>query len=234
MARLIAIEGIDGSGKGTQAERLVRALQATGRRVTLLSFPRYEQTSFGKRIGEFLNGRYGTLNEVSPWLVAPLFAGDRFESKPVLLAALDVSDVVVLDRYVASNIAHQAAKLDGAERDTLRRWIEHLEFDVYALPRPDCVILLDVSPERAQELIARKRARPYTRKAADLQEADPEYLERVRNIYLELARDDETWRRVDVIENQRVRTIDAIAEDVLAAVQTRLRPFSPTRSEPAG
>jgi dTMP kinase len=218
--RLVAIEGIDGSGKGTQAERLVRALQAAGRSVTLLSFPRYEQTSFGKRIGEFLNGRYGTLSDVSPYLVAPLFAGDRFESKPVLLAALDASDVVVLDRYVASNIAHQAAKLDRPERDELRRWIEHLEFELYGLPRPDRVILLDVPPERAQELIARKRARSYTRKAADLQEADREYLQRVRGVYLDLARDDETWRRVDVMEHERIRTVDAIADDVLAACET--------------
>jgi dTMP kinase len=220
MGRLIAIEGIDGSGKGTQAERLVRVLQAAGRRVTLLSFPRYEQTSFGKRVGEFLDGRYGSLSQVSPYLVAPLFAGDRFESKPVLLAALDESDIVVLDRYVASNIAHQAAKLDGPERDELRRWIEHLEFELYGLPRPDRVILLDVPPERAQELIARKRARSYTRKAADLQEADREYLQRVRGVYLDLARDDETWRRVDVMEHERIRTVDAIADDVLAACET--------------
>ena len=73
-----------------------------------------------------------------------LFAGDRFESRPKLADALAACDVVILDRYVASNIAHQTAKLAGAERDTLCRSIEHLEFALYKMPRPDRVILLNL------------------------------------------------------------------------------------------
>ena len=107
MGRLIAIEGIDGSGKGTQAQRLAQSLEAGGESVRLLSFPRYEQTAFGRRIGHFLNGRYGQLDQVDPLLVSLLYAGDRFESKGVLLDAIAGCDVVVLDRYVPSNIAHK-------------------------------------------------------------------------------------------------------------------------------
>ena len=88
MSELIAIEGIDGSGKGTQAAILVDRLRAAGRRCELLSFPRYRETKFGSKIGDFLNGRFGQLDQVSPFLVSLLFAGDRFESKRVLIRAL--------------------------------------------------------------------------------------------------------------------------------------------------
>lgn len=218
MSHLIAIEGIDGAGKGTQAARLVAALRAAGRSVALLSFPRYQETSFGRRIGEFLNGRFGTLDQVSPFLAALLYAGDRFESKPVLSAAIAENDVVVLDRYVASNIAHQCAKLAGAERDELRNWIEHVEFEVHGLPRPDLTILFDLPAPDAQGLIARKQQRAYTQKAADLQEADTGYLSRVREVYRELADGDACWQRVAVMSDGRVRGIEDIAAEVLGRV----------------
>src|SRR5436309_12852628 len=102
---LIAIEGIDGSGKGTQARRLIERLAASGRRAALLSFPRYGETLFGRAIGEFLNGRFGTLDQVHPFLASLLYAGDRFESRRLLAELLATHDVVVLDRYVASHLA---------------------------------------------------------------------------------------------------------------------------------
>ena len=157
--RLIAIEGIDGSGKGTQAARLREALAARGLKAALISFPRYQETFFGGRIGDFLNGRFGSLEEVHPFLAATLFAGDRLESRRMLLDALAANDVVVLDRYVASNIAHQAGKRDGAERQELTEWILKVEFEVNQLPKPDLAIVLDLPATRAQELIAKKIAR---------------------------------------------------------------------------
>ena len=126
MATLIAIEGIDGAGKGTQAGRLVNALRETGLRVDSLQFPRYSATTFGSAIGDFLNGRFGSLNDVHPQLAAVLYAGDRFESRELLLRMMEANDVVVLDRFVGSNLAHQSAKLDGAARTAL----------IAAAPRP--------------------------------------------------------------------------------------------------
>ena len=218
MGRLIAIEGIDGSGKGTQAQRLAQSLEARGQSVRLLSFPRYEQTSFGRRIGHFLNGRYGQLDQVDPLLVSLLYAGDRFESKGVLLDAIAGCDVVVLDRYVPSNIAHQCAKRTGDARDDLRAWIERLEYEIYGLPQPDLVVLLDLPVGAAQELIAKKQRRSYTEKAADLQEADAVYLGAVREVYLELAESEENWRRVGVMGGGGVRSVEEIAGEVLGVV----------------
>lgn len=216
--RLVAIEGIDGSGKGTQAARLREALAARGLKAALISFPRYQETFFGARIGDFLNGRFGSLEEVHPFLAATLFAGDRLESRAMLLGALAANDVVVLDRYVASNIAHQAAKRDGAERQGLTEWILKLEFEVNQLPKPDLAIVLDLPATRAQELIAKKNVRTYTDRAADLQEADGAYLENVRQVYLELARRDANWRVIAVEEQGRLRSIEEVAGEVLGLV----------------
>lgn len=222
MAPLIVIEGIDGSGKGTQAQQLTERLTATGRRVRLLSFPRYRETLFGHAIGDFLNGRFGQLNEVHPFLASVLYAADRFESKSVLADALQQSDVVVCDRYVPSNLAHQGAKLDGAERDELLRTIERIEFDVFALPRPSLVVLLDVPVEIAQRNIAAKKPRNYTDKSADLQEADAVYLQRVRDVYLQLAASDANWQRVESIRNGELLSITKIGDDILGRILPKL------------
>lgn len=216
--KLIAIEGIDGSGKGTQAILLIQRLAASGKSVTLFSFPRYAETAFGKQIGRFLNGEFGRLDQVEPLLASLLFAGDRFESKELLSAALDTHDLVVCDRYVASNIAHQAAKRTGAARRELMAWIEHLEYSIYGLPRPHLTIGLELSVPEAQRLIALKARRQYTDKAADLQEADGDYLEQVRQVYVELAKRDPAWRRISCLSSAGLRPIDEIAAEIFQAV----------------
>ncbi|MBI3864791.1 MAG: thymidylate kinase [Planctomycetia bacterium] len=215
---LIDIEGIDGSGKGTQARRLCDRFIASGVSAALISFPRYDATLFGRAVGEYLNGRFGLLDEVHPFLVSLLFAGDRFESKPILLEAMATHKVVVLDRYVPSNVAHQASKLDGAARAALVRQIIEIEFTVYGLPRPDVALLLDLPVSAAQQLISKKSARQYTDKAADIQEADAGYLERVRAVYLELATTDANWKTISCCDGDRLRTVDEIGELIWQAV----------------
>jgi dTMP kinase len=221
VGRLIAIEGIDGSGKGTQAKRLCERLQATGLRTALLSFPRYDATFFGRKVGEYLNGAYGPLGDVHPFFAALLFAGDRFESRSVLTETLAGNDVVVLDRYVASNVAHQAARLQGAEQERLIEAIEHLEFQLYRMPRPDLVVL-DLSVACAQRLIATKPTRSYTERSADIQEADAEYLARVRELYLELAQREANWCVVCCERQGSVREVDEIGAEITAALEERL------------
>lgn len=239
---LIAIEGIDGSGKGTQAKRLYDGLVADGISCCLLSFPRYEATLFGRAIGDFLNGRFGTLEQVDPHLAALLYAGDRFESRDTLQTAIAEHDVVVLDRYVASNIAHQGAKCTGDQRQQLVEWISQIEYDIYQLPRADLTVLLDLPVSMAVELIARKSARTYTDQAADLQEADAEYLSAVRDLYQTLAATEPHWQQVAICDNNggdnnsgtirppkndslqidSLRTIDAISAEIRRVIDQKL------------
>jgi len=221
---LIEIEGIDGSGKGTQARRLEERARQAGYRVQLFSFPRYEQTAFGKVVGDFLDGRFGRLDEVDPYVAALFFAGDRLESRTLLQTALQRNDVVLCDRYVFSNVAHQAAKVDQPDgRRRLAEWVERLEFGLFELPRPDLVVLLDVPVETAQELVTAKGQRSYTDRKADLHEADREYLQRVRELYLELAAERREWKRVDCVEGGRLLDVEAVHERVWRVVQTVLR-----------
>lgn len=224
MSTLIAIEGIDGSGKGTQAARLQEQLTRLGWRTGLLQFPRYAATVFGAAIGDFLNGRFGELHQVHPQLAAVLYAGDRFESKPTLRQLMDTHDVVVLDRYVGSNLAHQAAKLEGAERLQLMDWIERVEFGVFALPRPDRTILIDMSSTWSRELVSRKAARDYTTRTADLQEADSPYLEKVRQCYLQLAESRADWSIVHgLTADGQLRSIADVSEQILQLALTAHR-----------
>jgi dTMP kinase len=218
VAELWALEGIDGSGKGTQAARLRDALVQSGRRCELLSFPQYEATRFGRRIGDFLNGRYGALDQVHPVLVSLLFAGDRLESRPRLLEAMQRNDIVLCDRYVPSNIAHQAAKSRDEEQADLIAWIEFVEYDLYQLPRADRVFWLDMPVPQAQELIARKQRRSYTERSADLQEADAAYLARVREVYARLAVSEPGWQRIEGCRGGEIRSTDEIATEIAAAV----------------
>ncbi len=222
MSLLVVIEGIDGSGKGTQSALLRDRLLARGLKASLLSFPRYDATFFGQRIGDFLNGRFGQLNEVDPFLASLLYAGDRLESKAELTRLLAASDVLVLDRYVPSNIAHQAGKKTGPQRRELAEWIERIEYDLFDLPRPDLVVLLDIPAKDSQELIAKKSQRTYTTEAADIQEADTDYLARVRSAYRELAAE-RNWSIVSVVHEQAIRSMDDITAEIEQLVDQALQ-----------
>jgi dTMP kinase len=224
MSWLIAIEGIDGSGKGTQASRLVESLQQQGLRAASLQFPRYNATLFGRAIGDFLNGRFGDLNQVHPQLAAVLYAGDRFESRELLLSMMRENEIVVLDRFVGSNLAHQAAKLEGEARAQLTEWIEQIEFGVFQLPRPSLTVLIDMSSKWSRELVGRKAAREYTTHEADLQEQDLPYLEKVRRCYQDLAMAREDWSIVRGLnEDGTLRTIDDVGCEILQTVQNHIR-----------
>jgi len=229
-ALLVDIEGIDGSGKGTQAARLCQRLAAEGFSCGLLSFPRYSATLFGRAVGEYLNGEYGTLDQVHPFLVSLLFAGDRYESRDTLQQLLETHTVVVLDRYVPSNIAHQAAKVRGAERDELIGRILDIEHRLYGLPRADLVLWLDLPVTLAQELVTRKARRDYTDRTADLQEADGVYLREVAEVYRQLARTESGWRALECAPGSKLLSVDAVHELVWEQVAGKLAGESARRA----
>ena len=218
---LIAIEGIDGSGKGTQARQLYDRLIAEGTSAAVLSFPRYSETVFGGLIGDYLNGRFGTLEQVHPLLASLLFSGDRFESLAVLRNACERHEVVILDRYTASNIAHQGSRATAEEQPQLMDLIDRIEHEVFRLPRADLTVLLDIPVEIAVDLIARKTPRDYTERTADLHEANVSYLEDVRKVYQKLAETKPGWHVVSVTEGNTVRPIAEIGNEIASLVEAR-------------
>ena len=229
---LVVIEGIDGSGKGTQAALLLTKALEEGYDAALFSFPRYEHTLGGRMVGEYLNGEFGSLDAIHPKLACLPYALDRLETKELLLAHLRVRDLVICDRYVYSNVAHQCAKITGMENIpkglALRAWIYDLEFKTNGLPVPELVINFDLPVHLAAKLIAAKQARKYTDKKADLHEANLPYLDRVRAWYGIMGSDftcRETWKTIKVhtqTEPDEIRTVEAVADDVWEAVRPKL------------
>jgi dTMP kinase len=222
MGLLLAIEGIDGAGKGTQAARLAETAAERGRRVASFSFPLYDDNPFSRAVADYLNGEFGTADEVHPELAALLYAGDRFHARPRIVSALEENDVVVCDRYVASNQAHQGGKLAGEARRRLLDWLEEVEYGEFALPRPQLVILLDAPVALARRLVGRKAARGYTTLEADIHEADAVHSSATREVYLELAERDD-WRVVSTAgDDGAARDVDDIAAEIWAAVEPLL------------
>ncbi len=223
LGKFIAIEGIDGSGKRTQLELLEKSLAARGHRVYSTGFPEYDSW-FGKMVGQFLNGDLGDLESVDPHFSALLYAGNRFEAKPRLTAALAAGKIVLADRYIGSNLAHQAARAPAEKRSAFQAWIEHLEYNIYGLPREDLVLYLRVPPAEAQRLVTKKSARTYTTAKQDILEASLHHLEKAAEMY-DLLSGRASWTTVECFDSSRkaMRTPEAIAADVLAAVEPVLQ-----------
>jgi dTMP kinase len=215
---IIAIEGIDGSGKNTQSLILAKRLSQQGKKVVMMGFPCYSETFFGKEVGNYLNGAFGGLNVVSPKLASMLYAGDRFEKKAEIINAIESGSIVIIDRYVSSNIAHQSAKVSGVERVNLQSWIETLEYEIYGLPRPTLNILLNLDALNSSRLVLKKSARDYTSKSKDLHEEDSTYLEEVANVYNALATNEDRWKIINCLEGMSLRDIDEISDELFATV----------------
>jgi dTMP kinase len=222
--RLIAIEGIDGSGKQTQVRLLARELESRGHQVLSTGFPQYGSW-FGKMVGQFLNGDFGPLDSVEPHFTALLYAGDRFECKQPIVAALESGGIVLADRYVASNLAHQTARIAPEKRAEFRAWIEHLEYYIYGLPREELVLYLRVPPREAQSLIAKKSARAYTDAAHDILESNIRHLQDAADMY-DLLSQGSNWKTVECFEAVKkvMRRPEEISVDVLATVLPYLSP----------
>ncbi|HZS24145.1 MAG TPA: hypothetical protein VFA30_04065 [Gaiellaceae bacterium] len=222
MGVLLAIEGIDGSGKGTQAARLAERAADRGHSVASFSFPMYDGNPFSSAVADYLNGEFGSAEEVHPELAAMLYAGDRFHARPRLVEAVATHDLVVCDRYVGSNAAHQGAKLRGAARARLLDWLEEVEYGEFALPRADLVVLLDAPVALARKLVALKAERGYTTLEADIHEADAALSGETRELYLELARRG-GWRVVSTEgDDGAARDVDEVAAEVWSAVEPLL------------
>jgi dTMP kinase len=222
--KFIVIEGIDGSGKRTQLDLLARALAQRGHDLSQVSFPNYNGF-FGKLVARFLNGEFGPLDSVDPHSAALLYAGDRLESKPALESALAAGKILLSDRYIASNLAHQGSRVPAAKRDDFLAWLRRLEYDVNGLPAEDLVIYLHVPVADAHRLVASKNARDYTDKKHDIQEADLAHLEAASRVYDELARQPH-WVRIDCFDaaQNALRSLESIHGELLSAIEARIAP----------
>ena len=226
---LIAICGIDGSGKTVQTELLCRRAQQAGWSVQSMEFPRYREGFFGPLIARYLRGDFAKdPAAVSPYLAALPFACDRWEASPRLQGWLREGALVVCNRYVAANLAHQGGKIQSAqERREFLHWVEKLEYEVFALPRPDLQVWLDMPPEIAVRLIARKKQRGYLAQGRDIHESSLAHLEATREVYRQLASETAAWVTVECAAEGQPLPPEQIAEQVWRRVKPLLDSRAP-------
>jgi dTMP kinase len=199
--KLFVIEGVDGAGKSTQIKLLRDFFSKKGYAFEYLHFPRTESPFFGELIARFLRGEFGSLNDVDPYLVAMLYAGDRKDASTMINSWLAEGKIVLLDRYTYSNIAYQCAKLKNEpEKDKLMRWILSLEFNHFAIPRPDLNIFLDVPFTFTEKNLSKTRTgndRNYLNGTKDIHEESVIFQKMVRDIYLRVSRSDDRLAVID-------------------------------------
>lgn len=213
---MVAIEGIDGSGKGTATRAVCALLEQAGLSVATQSFPNYGKTAAAHAVQAVLNGE---VKVESAYYLASLFSLDRAET--FITAKLPDVDVVVFDRYVLSNAAFQMVRLPEDERDAFLNWLFDYEYERLGVPRPDLNILMRIDPEIATQLVAKKAARSYTTATRDAFEADSTYQQRVSDAYSSIAarQVNGPWAIVEVADSDGMKTPDAIAAECLTLIQ---------------
>lgn len=207
----ITIDGIDGSGKTVQTELLLNHLRQAGRPFETISFPQYGKKSAGS-VEEYLNGWYGTAESVGSYRSSIFFAVDRYAASTTIKGWLAEGKVVVANRYVTSNMAHQGGKIkDPAERKKFLNWNDELEYGIFNIPRPDLSIILHVPAAVAQSLVDRKEAREYLQGVKrDIHENDLNHLQNAEKIYLEIANSYPGFKLIECVNNDRLLPPEAI------------------------
>jgi dTMP kinase len=222
---LVVLCGIDGSGKATQAGLLASRVEATGRKVRQVSFPRYGEGFFGNLIERYLRGEFAArAGDVSPYLAALPYACDRWEAAPALRRWLAEGRFVLCNRYVPANQAHQGSKLHAEEEQSrFFQWVEQLEYGVFKLPRPDLHLLLDMPAELALGLLQGRQRRPGVAEEGDIHERDMAYQEATARAYRALAAGaPDRWAIVACAEGRAVLPPQVIAEAVWAKARSIL------------
>lgn len=219
--RFIVIDGIDGSGKATQAKYLVEELKLAGFEVEQADFPQYGTKSAGI-IEEYLNGKYG---KISPEAASIFYAIDRFDASFKIRQWLNEGKVVVSNRYVTANAGHQGGKIqDSHDRMKFFRWLNDLEYRIFNIPRPDLNLLLHVPAKVAQKLVdfKSKEQRAYAdhaNKKRDLHESDIKHMENAETVFLEIAKLFPATKLIECVEENRLLSPQEIHNKVWEMVR---------------
>lgn len=221
--KFIVIDGADGSGKATQTELLQKRMEQENIKVETLDYPRYGKES-AYFVEQYLNGHYGSAEEVSGKLASIFYALDRFDSKKEINDLLQAGNLVISNRYVSSNAGHQGGKIsDKARRDEFLNWLYDLEYNICGLPKPDLNIYLHVPWEIGQKLVDQKKSREYINgKKRDIHEADSQHLKNAQETYLYLVEQENNWVKIDCIKDDQLMSREEIHEKIWGAIQAMI------------
>jgi len=206
--KFIALEGLDGAGKSTQLKLLKQWFDSKALKYEYLHFPRTEAPFYGEMVAKFLRGDFGNLDQVDPYLVAILYAGDRRDASKQIENAINNNTYVIVDRYVYSNIAYQCAKLKlKEEKANLRKWILDLEFDYNKIIKPDISLFLDVPFEFTKNSLTNNRGgddRDYLEGKEDIHESNLQFQLDVKDVYIDLLKTEKDFFNVSCFNENKV------------------------------
>ena len=218
--KLIIIEsGSDASGKATQTKKLYERLLKDGYNVRKVEYPNYNSES-SALVKMYLRGDFGKrANDVDPYIASTFFSADRYASfKTEWEEFYNNGGIVIADRYTTSNMVHQASKMDKEDRDKYLDWLVDYEFNLYKIPKPDCVIFLDVPIEFSQKLMENRKNKITGEDKKDIHESDVDYLTKSYNNSLYIA-DKYNWKKINCVENETLRSIEDIHEEIYKIVK---------------
>lgn len=220
--KMIVLEATDGSGKATQTELLQARLEAEGHRVRRIEFPNYASEA-SSLVRMYLRGDFGRdPQSVSPYIASTFYAVDRYASYTTGWGEFYRSGgIVIADRYTTANMVHQAGKIDDDdERRQYVAWLQHLEYGIYGMPVPDCVVFLDMPPEHSRRLLASRGGKDGA--ALDIHETDTAHVEHAYQSARWVAAN-YGWHTVACATPAGIRPIEAIHADVHRIVTAALR-----------
>ena len=220
MGILIAIDGVDASGKQTQTQLLKKRLIEDGKDIKAVSFPAYDNPS-STLVKMYLDGDFGEKpSDVNAYATSTFFAADRFATYRTDWGKDYNSGTIILaDRYVSSNLIHQASKIDNStEKDKFLTWLDDLEHNIYGLPRPDVTIFLDMPPEYGAMLMKDRANKSNGTDKKDIHESDFSYLETSYNNAVYVA-ERFNWKRVSCVKDGEIRSVEDIHNDIYSIIK---------------
>jgi dTMP kinase len=231
--KFFVLEGVDGSGKATQAKLLAEALRAKGYQVQKVDFPQYGKTSAGL-VENYLKGVYGSAQEVGPYRASVFYAVDRYDLGFQIRQWLDEGKMVVADRYVASNIGHQGGKLIDSKKawDKYIDWLHHLEYKLFSIPKPDYTFILKISPELSMQMSNKitdkekqKRRNTYlgSHKKQDIHEADRKHLANGLKSYVAISKKyPKEYKIIECEQKGSFLPVDIIHQKIVTLIESKL------------
>ncbi|MEI8270558.1 MAG: dTMP kinase [bacterium] len=225
--KLIVIDGIDGSGKSTQIDLLMKKMKESGIKAKMIHFPHYENF-FGGFIGHCLSEQYYNFLGTHPKIVSVLYAADRWESSQEIKKMLDSGINVVLDRYVSANQIHQGGKIKSIKkRNDFMKWLDEMEYNVFKIPRPDITLYLDLPTKIVLELLKKRDSskikREYLKKKKDVHEADVNFLINSRKSALKLSKEIPNFVKIECSKNNKILSREEIHEMIYEKVKKVIR-----------
>jgi len=227
------MEGVDGSGKATQSKLLVQALKRKGYKVQKIDFPQYGKVSAGL-IENYLKGMYGSSEAVGPYRASVFYACDRYDLSFQIRQWLAEGNIVVADRYVASNIGHQGGKLIANKKawEKYINWLHYLEYELFTIPKPDYTFILKISPELSMKMSNKitdkekqKKRNAYLgdHKKKDIHEADKKHLANGLKSYITISKKyPREYKIIECEEKGQFLPLETIHKKVLQLVESKL------------